>query len=1668
MGGNVSRKDMEIISNGILDGLGTVDQLPSGVKGALFDYWDSMGIDATKPDSEMTQAQLAELKSQREAQSGGIFNSPIFKPIEWVGSKLYQVYSSTVSPALSAGAMAAHSIVYGRPDYIGEDGEWDAIKDYWNYAHDVSPGQSIWMLGLNDKELKDRGIRPDQISEDLNLQEKGKYRDKATVDDPFGIKTRSQEYFGSGASKWVSGTTDFAVSWYADPLVLAGKGLGKIKSVGWTQPIAKGIAKEEKAVTRGGTLLSDAEINKLAYDNFTQKSNVQSLVDHIWNIKTANPDTAATVLARDLPTLRPGKTANGAPTARLLAQATDKNDVTNILRITMGDKAALSTLEFKNSMLAYQADALGQKTSAASTYYDSLSPAVQASPRGQRIKAAIDAQSQWISKLDQDSQIVTDKIKAFNMLGDLNYNRITTPAGMKVRGALQNRTWQPTAGNNFVSARVNNIYNLSIGGVLRMAHSYNDIRPSHYIDTNDAQSWRQVEASLREAPGLSREARDMYTARYLEADEQGRNLALQNIETSVTHNIVDRYNLKNGLTGTPDELSYGIADSLYKELATRRGQGQAAMKQQTFGSATIENPNLPGTQLRVAEIEGDGGKTVLSPVLMSQLANSHVMMDFKLFEDAIKTHGSSWQKAMNTVGTGWEKAVDLADAAGSMWKFAQLFRLGYGPRALADDALGQIARFGFFDMMDRTVKGGRYAAKDLVNGTFLRGRTEAAAATAATLDTHIADLTNLQKSIKSELAVAESQKDVVKISQLKQDHELSMQWMDDARTTRADMDKLLKGGQAMQHVKVGRQIFDPAHGGKEGQLFADLSSGDKNFRNLMGSQADFYLDRMRRMDWENIVPAQHGAEKHMDAWLRVINQQVANDALAVQHLSGKTPNQLLTWLRTTVEGRAYAAEAPLRNLPKDEMIKRVTAQVDEWLNPAFPNSGAFRDAARTGTVTKDMLESVPEAARPLINSQALSYAKGNHAAAELLDRGITGFYNVMNQIPARKLLRHPLFAQRYKFHLAADYKKMRLQGETHIEEGLRQGLESSARQKALDDVKKNTFTMDHETKMAYAMRHFGAFFGAQQESWNRWGRIISDKPDILPRVAQVYGAPARGGMVVDQNGNQVDGAGYVTDPITGEKRLVDYSDRNILVQIPDFLGGRAIDKFLGLSSDQYVQDPDTGKWKKVKSDAATLRIPMSTAEIILNHGDGALPIGAGPLVSIPANNIPGLDIDANGDPKLADIYQKLGILPMGPQQSNWDLLIPNTAKRAEATDSMSDTYQKNLFYIMQAETYKYDMHMRKKPPTWKEISDRASRWSAMRTFFAFGLPFSVNAQDPYQFFRDQYKQMQDADYKNADQNFYDKYGDSAYLFSQSMSKNNTGLKPTTEAVHASKYYRDLIDKVGPEWAGLVVGSEGDGVYSNGAYYYEKTHAADSASGLPERTQMTARQAYDESQKSLGWRQYKSYMNNLYSQLFSRGLQTFDDEGAEDLKAQKQSLVQTLSDPQIMDENGNMVDNPYYNKQWSAEFNSLDKNYYDRSAASLRQIVNDPELWSKAVSQDGTVGQRSDIYTLKTYLSYRDDVKRALILRNNAGGSDDINAESNADIKQQWNSLVIKLVESDTKFGDLHSRYLSRDLGFDQDTVQTAQDTGQLPEFAGDETSNEGQSIFDVLAQQGGF
>lgn len=1583
-----NENDLKLLSEAVLDGRNKFDALPPVVQQRLGDYWST---NAPK-DPATGQADVNALAQTRAKQRESVGGTPWFlKPIEGLGSGIYWLYSQTISPAVSTIALGAHRAIYGKSaedQLSGSDDFWGTkdASDLWSDAHKISPMQAIWQLGLNNKELADRGISPTQMAMDKAALQRGDFKN--------GEKPAYMDYYSSGAAKWVTGAGDFALSWYADPLVIGLKSAGAAKVGLKTKPITEQIK------------LSGAATGKPeeAFDRFSQTSGFQKMTDTIWETKINNPDTGALVLRRDLDTFR--QSPNGDVLARLAMKTKSKNELADLLRVTMGDAAGLQALEIKNVSLAADIKALTAKQVLHNTYFDGLSPAKQQSVFGQRVKAAITQQEQAIAKMDAEQGIISDKMRAFKTLDNMNFNEVTTPAAIKARQAeiVSGSTGRkPVAGQGVIKGTVNTVYNA--GGILpvKLVRTYNDIKPSYFIDVHGADSYREVEAALMEHKALPTDVRNKFVSDYINAEPNARPRQLEMMENAVVRDMIDRYNIKNPTA----KIDRSIADDLYRDFLQRRGSLQAAAgkRQTSFGSARMEDPNNPGMTIRIADVDAGGGRIVTSPVFDTQLANNHVLMDFATMEKAIFSNGQRFAKARDQFGKAWTQTGAVADGLNHLWKFGQLARIGYIGRALADDVLGQLARFGPMAMATRVGGGTGTFVTDLVRGKFMKDGVVTARANMDMTDTLIGDLTRSQESLKNEMLRIQAGKSSGDLKSVTDDFNDVTDEILKQKTIHAEWTKKASLGSQQRDVKVGRQIFQGPLAGHEGSMFADFAAGERNFANLMGGAGDWYLKKLRRANWAPVTVADVGAEKHMDAWFRVVNDQVAGSPLGKLVLEGKNENELVRWMRSTPEGRAYREDIGRKHQPDIELAKGAIKYVDDLLPAGAAGMDAVRLYAAEGKLTKEMLEIVPKINRPDVQMEMFSYIAGRNPVADLMDRSIEGFYRFANQMPATHLLRHPLFGQQYKANLADAVKRLELQGVTRIDESTRKILESNARKAALKDVKDTTFNMDHETKMAYAMKNFGAFFGAQQESWNRWARIISEKPEILGRVSQTYGAPARAGMVVDQDGNPVDASGHVIDPVTGEKKLTKYGDRKILVQIPEYLGGDKVNKALGMDKD------------------ANFSIPMSSLNIILNHGDGYLPVGAGPYVQIAANHF------AQESPSTADIAQKFGILSFGPQESIWDFIVPTTLKRAdELRNDQSETKQRTLFYAMQVEHYKYETGLRQTEPTWGELLDRADRWSWFRTAAAFFSPVSINQQDPYQYFRDEFNRMQKLDPNSADEKFYEKYGDSFYMFSRSMSQNNTGIKPTVEGVEMSAYYKDLIDKVGPEFAGLIVGDEGDGEYSNGAYRYQRTHSAGAGSKEMQRDNLSARDAWAKGKRAEGWQQYNSIMNGLNAKLISRGFSSYDD--APDLKRAKQALVYALTQKNLPDGRPNS----FYNEAWEEDFNSFDKGKYDRNAGKLWQITEDPELWAKAKNPDGSMGVRSDIATLRTYLENRREMQKALLTRKMSGGSDDITTQSNQDLKVSWDRLVFGLLEADTKFSWIHSRYFNSDMGYNKDTV----------------------------------
>jgi hypothetical protein len=204
----------------------------------------------------------------------------------------------------------------------------------------------------------------------------------------------------------------------------------------------------------------------------------------------------------------------------------------------------------------------------------------------------------------------------------------------------------------------------------------------------------------------------------------------------------------------------------------------------------------------------------------------------------------------------------------------------------------------------------------------------------------------------------------------------------------------------------------------------------------------------------------------------------------------------------------------------------------------------------------------------------------------------------------------------------------------------------------------------------------------------------------------------------------------------------------------------------------------------------------------------------------------------------------------------------------------------------------------------------------------------------------------------------------------------------------------------------------------------------------QRTKMSANDAMVENQRRLGWSKYTAVMNGLTATLHNRGLKSFNDKGAEDLKSTKQAVTALWGQPLLPDGSPN----PHYNDAWSKDFSSYDSLKYDRLI---------PGLTSVADSELANDPNRSDLRSLKAYLMGRTVINKILNERYQTKQADmrarglrgdapkSISAKENADLADTWQRFVDSLIEKDTRFGDLHSRYLARDMNYDNSDQEAA-------------------------------
>ena len=355
-------------------------------------------------------------------------------------------------------------------------------------------------------------------------------------------------------------------------------------------------------------------------------------------------------------------------------------------------------------------------------------------------------------------------------------------------------------------------------------------------------------------------------------------------------------------------------------------------------------------------------------------------------------------------------------------------------------------------------------------------------------------------------------------------------------------------------VREDRQHQHPvAFGGQRGEYWMQrVSPGSAYDQLFKTNQQMIHTNLMRSFDnGARPIQAIDDQAKHANAWAHAINAQIAGDTMQRMLLGGISPDEVVRWLRRDPSGRAYWKRLGVAEMSTPEdIVARAQHEVDEYL----PLAEIKQQALTPEGVTPEFLrKAMPRPqTRPTVHMANVG-AQANLQGYQAMNRVMTAFYNAAVNVPSRTLSRHPLYNQLYEGHLMVIVRQRSKQGaEPRTVEEVERATETS-RRLAERDMKRLVFDISHRSDVSAALRFVSPFFSATAESFQRWGRVIADKPEVLGYAAKFYNAPAYLGVMQTADGNQIFPDGTYIDPVTGERVTADKNERWIVARLPEWV-----------------------------------------------------------------------------------------------------------------------------------------------------------------------------------------------------------------------------------------------------------------------------------------------------------------------------------------------------------------------------------------------------------------------------------------------------------------------------------------------------------------------------------
>jgi hypothetical protein len=714
------------------------------------------------------------------------------------------------------------------------------------------------------------------------------------------------------------------------------------------------------------------------------------------------------------------------------------------------------------------------------------------------------------------------------------------------------------------------------------------------------------------------------------------------------------------------------------------------------------------------------------------------------------------------------------------------------------------------------------------------------------------------------------------------------------------------------------------------------------------------------------------------------------DPIIEKFLDNQTPEQVIKWLRTTDEGKAYATKMSIDDrafkVPSERL--NVGTDAEDFVGNLYSSyarmlpDAEIQEAFRNNLIDEMYLRRhfADQPAMPDIIGSVIPQAPGISGVPGYAQAFVQKAFYFLGSLPETTLARHPLARAVYRAEMrqrgdiALSLKRSQLndpKAELTLDEinALRKDAVEGARR----EVNKTLFTIMRKSYAGEKMRYLMPFFNAWENTMRRWTTLAKENPAAIARAGQITSALSNQNNYVDKDGNP--------------SKEFSYDSKLVLPMPETFM--KTMEAIPGLPRNLA---------SAIRSSGSQVSIPIRSLDVMFQ---GEVHPGFGPVVAIPAQYLEIMRPDLEG------ILRQ--VIPYGAAESPIKTLLPPALQKAAQLWSVTrdGSWSRTFNTVYRYELIKYRLGDRETEPTFKEINDLTNNMYKVKFLSNLVLPFAAQYDSPLGWYTQQYRKLQQTYGSQADALFLQMYPEMGEA-TISASLNNTGVDATQTAVANLKKYNGLISKIGsttPEMIGFLV-NDPDGKYdfSQAAYQWQMRNSPVPGSTTNFRGQRDPSLLKQDAQKKMGWIDYRKAMDFLDQQLFAQGYTSYSERGAEELNLAKQAYTQQLANT---------------NKDWAADFYSVDKGKWIYRMQTINTILRDPQ-WM----QDN--GNKPVVGAIATYYVTRTQIARELANRKASGQSGTLTAADNADLEGLWNQTIATLKQESLEFSSFYNRFLQND------------------------------------------